>query len=293
MSPTLMAVTSGISFRQRLDDLGFALRVGAFRQFERGQHAVGRAFERVGREHHDEVDGERFPIDLAQRSDGGFDIAAENVHGDGVAELQPQSLGEIDVERHERRSGVAFGPPFALGDGRSPRHGVGIGQAAVAGQHPARIGRGLDLLHRNPLERHDPSSQHRRVVELGGRFDRPHLVLEGFEVGGFDVEEIIGGRVDCDIALDLGEQRAVDQRHGDEQPEAETEGDRDRARQRAGAGNAGERQRKRRRLGAAKLRRVALQQQAEPGEQDKGSDDAGRDRGGDGALLGGGDGECE
>ena len=52
--------------------------------------------ESVGR--HDEVDGERLPVDLAQARDLGIDVAAENIDRDGIAELEPQALGELGVK---------------------------------------------------------------------------------------------------------------------------------------------------------------------------------------------------
>ena len=91
------------------------------------------------------------------------------------------------------------------------------------------------------------------------------VLLEGGEVGGLDIEEVIGGRVDLDIAGDLGEQRAVDQRHGDEEPEAEAERDGDGAGERTRPGDAGERERKRRRLArAGSARRSAATSRPKP-----------------------------
>ena len=89
-----IAVSSCVDERKavgkRLHQLRLARLIGALRIFERDQNAVGRAGERVRREHHDEVDGERLPIDLAEIGDARLDIAAEHVDGDGVADFQPK-----------------------------------------------------------------------------------------------------------------------------------------------------------------------------------------------------------
>ena len=211
----------------------------------------------------------------------------------GSPSFKPEPLGELGVEGDERRTGVVLRPPFARDDLGIARHRIGVGEAAIAGEHPAGIRSGFDLLDRNAFQRHDAAAQHRRVIELGGRLYGQHRVLEGVEIGGLDVEEVIGRRIDLDIAFDLGEQRAMDQRHRDEQSQPETERDGDRAGERSRSADAGEREPERRRLGAAEPGGVALHQQAEAGEEEKGDHDADGDRGGDGALLGCGDGERE
>ena len=85
----------------------------------------------------------------------------------------------------------------------------------------------------------------------------------------------------------------MDQRDRDEEAKTESERDGDGASERIRPGNARERERKRRRPRAPEARGVTLQEEAEDGEQQESGDDAGRDRGGDGALLGCGDRERE
>src|ERR1700758_543285 len=110
-----------------------------------------RAGKRVRRKHHDEVYRKRLPVDLAQARDLGIDIAAENVDRDGVAELEAESLGDIGIEGDKRRTGIILGPPSALDQSRGWRHVIGISEAAVAREHPARVWVGLDLLYRHAL----------------------------------------------------------------------------------------------------------------------------------------------
>src|SRR5680860_305891 len=207
------------ALRQRLDDFGFRLRARALRQLQRGDETMGRALQRVRREHHDEIDGERLPVDLAHARDLGFDVAAENVDRDLIAELQPKTLGELAVEGNERRPVIAFRPPFAFLDGGGAGHAVGVGQAAIAGEHPAGIGRYLHLVDGDAVQLDDTATQHRRIVGLGGGLDGLGRGLEGREVVGLHVEEVIGGSVDLHMAFDLGEQRGVDQCYGDEKAE--------------------------------------------------------------------------
>ena len=168
---------------------------------------------------------------------------------------------------------------------------VGIGEAAVAREHPAAVGCCLHLLRRNAVDRDDAAAQHRRVGKLGVGLHRFRRVAEGGEILGVDVEEIIAGSVGLNAVLELGHQRALDQGDSDEEAEAEPERDRDLPRDRARACDARERERPGRWLGAPEARGKLLQQPAEAEQQEKASDDAGGDGERDGALLGRGDGE--
>ena len=91
----------------------------AFWQFERGQCAMRRSGERVRREHHDEIDGERFPIDFAEAGDLRFDIAAEHVDGDLVADLQAKPPRRLGVEGNKRRPRISLLPPASGDDDRT------------------------------------------------------------------------------------------------------------------------------------------------------------------------------
>jgi hypothetical protein len=62
---------------------------------QRRQPRVRCTAERVGRKHHDEIDRQRLPLDLAEIGDPGRDVAAEDVDGDRVADLQAEFLGFI------------------------------------------------------------------------------------------------------------------------------------------------------------------------------------------------------
>ena len=77
-------------------------RARAVREGDRGEMRMRRAGEGVGREHHDEVDAERAPFDLAQVGDRRGDVAAEHVDGDLVADLEAEPLGDPAVEGDER-----------------------------------------------------------------------------------------------------------------------------------------------------------------------------------------------
>ena len=93
------------------------------------------------------------------------DVAAEHVDGDLVADLEVQLAGEVGFERNQRLALVVLRPPFAGDDARAPRHLVGIGEPAVAVEHPLRFRRRLDLLDRHVVEAHQPPAQHRRLLE--------------------------------------------------------------------------------------------------------------------------------
>ena len=126
-----------------------------------------RAAKRVGREHHDEIDAEALPVERAQIGDRRGDVAAEHVDGDVVAELEAEAVGDLLLERDQRRAVVIRAPPFALDDARAGRHLVGIGDAAVALQHPGGVRRRLEVLGADAVGGDDAAAQHRHVLELG------------------------------------------------------------------------------------------------------------------------------
>ena len=69
---------------------------------------------------------------------------AEDLDG-WLAELDPEAVGDPLLERDQRRAVIVGSPPFALDDLGAPRDFAGIGQAAVALQHPFGVGRGLEV----------------------------------------------------------------------------------------------------------------------------------------------------
>jgi len=69
-----------------------------------------RALERAGREYHDEVDGQPTPVDPPQVGDGGRDLAAQDVDGERVADLEPEAARHLGafVEPLELAENHAF-----------------------------------------------------------------------------------------------------------------------------------------------------------------------------------------
>ena len=87
-----------------------------------GEVGLRRRFERARREHDREIDAEPRPIDLAQIGDARGDLAAEQVDGQRVADLEPHAARQLGVERDQRRAVVVGRPPFA-GDECASRAG--------------------------------------------------------------------------------------------------------------------------------------------------------------------------
>ena len=223
MSPTLMAVTSGK--RSASAWTSFASRAGSvpFGYSSVTSTRCGAPASVFGENTMTKLMASNSQSILRKLAMLGFDIAAEHVDGDGVADLQARALGDLGVEGDERRAGVAGSATSSPAAMVEPRGSVvGIGQAAVAGEHPAAIGRGLDLLHRHAVDRHDAAAQHRRVGELGVGLDGVRRVAEGGEVvarrrRGSNRRE---RRPRC-CPSNSAMQRAIDQRDGDEEAEAQ------------------------------------------------------------------------
>src|SRR6185295_5320622 len=126
--------------------------------------AVRRALERVRREYQHEIDAEPLPVDVAQIADPGRNVATEHVDHDVVPDLEFQAVGDLLLQRYQRRSLIIPAPPFALDDLRAFRHLAGIGQAAVALQYPFGILRGLELVGLDAACGDNASAQHRYVL---------------------------------------------------------------------------------------------------------------------------------
>src|SRR5207244_937613 len=88
---------------------------------EGGDMTVRRASEGGGREYHDEVDAEVLPIDRAQIGDRRGEVAAEDVDGDSVAELEAEPIRDAFLERDQRRALVVWLPPLSFNQARARR----------------------------------------------------------------------------------------------------------------------------------------------------------------------------
>src|SRR5262249_15719765 len=129
MTRPKMTVEASIGALTRIAGVGDVVREFGFRgqgmasgQGDRRQHVVGRPAQGVGREHHDEVEGEALPSHVAQVGDAGGNVAAEHVHRNGIADLEMKPLGGFGLEGDERLSGIVGGPPRPPHYPGPPRH---------------------------------------------------------------------------------------------------------------------------------------------------------------------------
>ena len=95
-----------------------------------------RARQGSGIHREDEADPGGREIDLAKRCDFGGDVAAKDVDGDRIADLEAQFQRLFGGKADLGRACIILGPPIAVGDLGALGRAVGIGDAPVALQHP-------------------------------------------------------------------------------------------------------------------------------------------------------------
>ena len=105
--------------RKGAGDLVQELRLIAAFHFDGDEKMMRRAFERRRREHHEEVDAERAPVDAPEIGDLGGDVAAQHIDGDRVADLEAQAFRHFADEGNQRRPVIILGPPFAFDEFRA------------------------------------------------------------------------------------------------------------------------------------------------------------------------------
>ena len=182
-----------------------------------------RALQRIGRENHHEVDGETLPAHLAQVSDASGDIAAEYVDRHGVADPDAERLSDLTLERDERLAGIALRPPRAGNHGRALRHLVRIAEAAIAIEHPLRLGLRAHLLRRTIADSHDTSAQHRRMADQRAWRLLLDQLAESLDVVAGQIEDEEVRCVLRHAAAEFIDDRGIDQRHRDQQRQPRTE----------------------------------------------------------------------
>ena len=204
------------------------------------QHGVRCAPKSVGRKHHDEIDGEAAPVDLAQVGDARRDVAAEHVHDNLVAKFQAEPSRDFLFERDERRSIVIRRPPFAFDDIGAFGQCRGISDAAIAFQRPGGVLADLDVLGAHPRDLDETPAHHRRLLEFRARTLVGEEAAEIGDLRTAHIEEIKARRFPWQRRAQLPAQVGVDQRQRHQHGEAKAERHHDGRRQRAGSMNVGD-----------------------------------------------------
>ncbi len=208
----------------------------------------------VGAEHHHIVEAHRVPVDLAQRGDPGGELAAQQADGEAVADLEVEDVGHLAVDRDQRRAVIALRPPLSVDQLAPFRQRLGIGEPALAAQHPGVFGNVLQVRDADVLVAGHRSAQRRHGVDRrAGRrlFDDPaelvaprHRHIEHEQVGRF-----LGHG-----AGDLVGEAGLDARQDDEQGEPQSQRHHQLAGLRTRPVQIGERQPEQRGLGARQAR---------------------------------------
>src|ERR1700761_3157217 len=146
--------------------------------------------KRVRREYQYEIDAEALPVDRAHVADPRGDVTAKHIDDDFVAEFELEPVGDLLLDRDQWRPAIVGAPPSALDDLRALGDLAGIGETAVALQHPFAVGRCFEVFRLDAARRDDASAQHRYV--LNRRLGRD-LLQEGAEavgLGGGNIDKI-------------------------------------------------------------------------------------------------------
>ena len=250
-----------------------------------------RLVEHAGRIDEDEVDRERRPFDAPQRGDLRLDVAAEDVHRDRVADTEIEVTGELGIEGDELRARVIRRPPLARHDAGADRLGRRVGDAAVAFDRPARLGRHLDLAERRVADLDDAAAQRRHLLDLARAFDAFDGLLELGHLVRLDVDEEKGRRIVRHALGDLFAEIAFDQRRRHQHREAEPQRQHDDGRRCAGTMEIGESETQRGDLRLARAGRERHDAAREQREGDEGRNRAAHEDRGDAAVVGRPDGE--
>ena len=253
---------------------------------QRRDMGMRRALEGAGREHQHEIDAEPLPVDGAHIADPGRDVAAEHVDDDLVAELELEPVGDLLLDRDQRRAVIVCAPPFAFDDLGALGDFAGIGQAAVALQHPFGIGRGIEIFGLDAARGDDAPAQHRHVLHRRLRLGPFEKVDEAVGLGRGNVDEVERRRVVRQRRQKLPPQIAVDlgDRDQDRQPEAERQ--HHRRRQRAGPVDVGDRKPQHRKARARQPPRQRHDAGGDAAQQREHHDGGGDEHGRDALVIG-------
>ena len=101
--------------------------------------------QRVGREDQHVVEPQRVPIDLAERSDAGGYLAAEDIDGERVTDTEAERPGCLHVERDERLAAVVGRPPAPGDQFAALGQACAVGHPALAAKEPGAVGKLLEV----------------------------------------------------------------------------------------------------------------------------------------------------
>ena len=217
-----IGVTLGRSVASRSSRVG----LGGLGQVDRRHEGVRSAGEGMRVDDEQEVEAAGAPVDLApDAGDARFQIAAEHVEGERVAQPDAVASRDLLVDRDQRRPGIVGWPPLAAEDLGALGDTFGIGQAAVAAHRPGDIVRDLDLGDGAAGDAYHPRPQARQeLLQLRARH-RAEVGAQRLLLLRLDVDQIERRRLDRQAQGDLVVQVARDHRHRREQCHARTQGD--------------------------------------------------------------------
>ena len=147
-------------------------------------------------------------VDFPETRDPGRNVPTKDVHCNLVAEGQAQFNRLLARKRHLRRSGIAFGPPFAVRDLCPLGRTVRVGDATIPLQNPVLA---RNFLSRLSVDPGDDAPKHRCTFDFLDRriviqpnpkvFDLPRLNVD-HEEGRRYVRQVASNRP-AKIGVDL------------------------------------------------------------------------------------------
>ena len=186
---------------------------------------MGRAGEGGGVHRQDEPDAGVLEIHLAEAGDGRGDVAAKDVDGDFVAQVESHLGGFLGGKADQRRAVIVSCPPVSVGDAGVRGHLGGIGHAPVAVKHPVLA---RDLGRRLAVDPGNDAAQHRSAVYPADGGIVFNAIQKAVDLIRLQVDKEVGRRDlwqfardgALDVAVDLadagqhGEAKAKRQHHG-------------------------------------------------------------------------------
>lgn len=136
-----------------------------------------------------ELHGQGLPVHLPDTGDGPGQIAAQDVDGQRIPQIDPESLGQIRGQGNERRAGIALLPPCAPQQGAAGRKILAVRQSPVPAHGPGHVLADRGVFHRGLSDAYDASPDHGPQIQAGYARGTQNQRAEILNLIGPDIHE--------------------------------------------------------------------------------------------------------